>query len=383
MPDCNTTLRYARLLACAALLAGCDRPTPVTPPPAPPPQVTVMTVQPQPVTLHDTLPGRVAPLRVAEIRPQVSGIIQQRLFEQGTEVRQGSPLFRINPAPFQAEVESAQAALLRARAVWEKAHQLSGRLRSLLQTQAISRQTFDDALSTEKQAAADVAQARATLARKQLDLNYATVDAPIAGRIDQTLVSEGAYVTASDSTPLARIYQVDPLYIDVRQPAGMVDRLRTQFAGDDHSDALPVRVRRADGSLYSQSGRVLFSGISVDSGTGEVLLRVAIANPQRELLPGMFVRVEVPRQRDEAALLVPQQAVVREAERAAVWLLEGQQVKRVPVTAGDVIHGHYRILHGLTAGAQVVTQGMERLRDGMKVTAVEASARRSAAAQGE
>jgi multidrug efflux system membrane fusion protein len=335
------------------------------------PQVVVTVVEPQSIAISDTLPGRVTALRVAEIRPQVSGIIQRRLFEQGGEIKQGTPLYQINPAPFKADVDSAQAALQRAQAGWEKARQQTSRLRALMQTLAVSRQSFDDALSAEKQAAADVAQAQATLERKQLDLGFATVEAPIAGRIDQTLVSEGAYVTASDTTPLARIYQIDPIYIDVRQPADVYDALRAQFSAHNPRAALPVTVLRGSGAAYTQQGKVLFSGITVDSGTGEVMLRVEVPNPERVLLPGMFVRVQIPRQQMDNALLVPQQAVVRENGKPALWVVdEQQQVKLIDIDVADITHGHYRISRGLSAGMRVVTQGMEKLSEGLKVAAV-------------
>jgi multidrug efflux system membrane fusion protein len=366
----NTLTQPGWLLAISILLAGCDDPTSPSPPVATP-QVVVTVIQPQSIAISDTLPGRVNALRVAEIRPQVSGIIQRRLFEQGAEIKQGTPLYQINPAPFKADVDSAQAALQRAQAVWEKARQQTSRLRSLIQTQAVSRQSFDDALSAEKQSAADVAQARATLTRKQLDLSFATVDAPIAGRIDQTLASEGAYVTASDTSPLARIYQTDPIYIDVRQPAEVYDALREQFSVQNPNAALPVTVLRASGAAYMQQGKVLFSGIAVDSGTGEVMLRVEVPNPDRVLLPGMFVRVQIPRQHIDDALLVPQQAVVRENGKTALWVVdEQQQVKLINVDVADITRGHYRITRGLSAGMRVVIQGMDKLSDGLKVAAL-------------
>lgn len=366
----NTLTQPGWLLAISILLAGCDDPTSPSPPVAAP-QVVVTVIQPQSIAISDTLPGRVNALRVAEIRPQVSGIIQRRLFEQGAEIKQGTPLYQINPAPFKADVDSAQAALQRAQAVWEKARQQTSRLRSLIQTQAVSRQSFDDALSAEKQSAADVAQARATLTRKQLDLSFATVDAPIAGRIDQTLASEGAYVTASDTSPLARIYQTDPIYIDVRQPAEVYDALREQFSVQNPNAALPVTVLRASGAAYMQQGKVLFSGIAVDSGTGEVMLRVEVPNPDRVLLPGMFVRVQIPRQHIDDALLVPQQAVVRENGKTALWVVdEQQQVKLINVDVADITRGHYRITRGLSAGMRVVIQGMDKLSDGLKVAAL-------------
>lgn len=264
-------------------------------------------IQPQVLAVSETLPGRVNALQTAEIRPQVSGIIKRRLFEQGAEIKKGMPLFQINAAPFEAEVSSAQAGLLRAKAANDKAQQQAARLRPLMKTGAVSRQSFDEAIANARQAAADVAQASAALRRKELDLSFATVGAPISGRIDQALVSEEAYVTASDSTPLARIYQKDPIYVDIHQPAGVYHQLRQQSASQKATTTgVPVKILLPGGAVYHQPGRILFSGISVDTATGDVIVRIEVSNPNRELLPGMFVRVEIPRQHYEDALMVPQ-----------------------------------------------------------------------------
>lgn len=362
------------LLATCVALAGC-KDTETDEPSVPPPHVAVAVVQPQTITIRATLPGRVNALRTAEIRPQVSGIVQHRLFEQGAEIKQGMPLFQINPAPFVSEVENAQAALLRAQAVWDKEQKQLARLRPLIESQVVSRQSYDDAVSSEKQAAADVAQARATLARKKLDLSFATVDAPISGRIDQTLVTEGAYVTASDTNPLARIYQTDPIYVDVRQPAEDYHALRQQFSAQNETNAsLPVTILRPDGAAYAQPGKILFSGISVDTGTGEVMVRVEVSNPHRELLPGMFVRVQMPRQHYDYALMVPQQAIVRQNDKPSLWVIDEQQrAQHRDVEIAEIANGQYRISRGVNAGDHIVVQGMDKLGEGMKVEAVRSS----------
>jgi len=358
------------LVAMIATLTGCDDKA-ITEAEAPAVQVAIQVIQPQVLSVSETLSGRVNALHTAEIRPQVSGIVQRRLFEQGADIKKGAPLFQINAAPFEAEVASAQAGLLRVQAANEKAGQQAARLRSLMKTGAVSRQSFDEAIANARQAAADVAQSRAVLMRKELDLSFATVEAPISGHIDQALVSEGAYVTASDSTPLARIYQTDPIYVDVHQPAGAYHTLRQQAGYQNTAAGHQVTVLLPGGAVYPQAGRVLFSGISVDTATGDVMVRIQVSNPDRELLPGMFVRVAIPRQHYEDALMVPQQAVSREAERSTLWMIDDQQhARQITVRVGELTHGAYRIAEGLPAGSRVVVQGMDKLRNGMKVASV-------------
>lgn len=359
------------LVTLIAALTGCDEKA-MTETEAPAPQVAIKVIQPQVLSVSETLPGRVNALHTAEIRPQVSGIIQRRLFEQGAEIKKGTPLFQINAAPFEAEVASAQASLLSARAANDKAQQQAARLRSLIKTGAVSRQSFDEAIANARQAAADVAQASAVLRRRELDLSFATVEAPISGRIDQALVSEGAYVTASDSTPLARIYQTDPIYVDVHQPAEVYHQLRQQAVSQQDSAAgVPVKILLPGGAVYQQPGRILFSGMSVDTATGEVMVRIQVSNPNRELLPGMFVRVEIPRQHYEDALMVPQQAVSHQEGRAVLWVVDDrQQARQISVRVGELTHGAYRIADGLPAGSRVVVQGMDKISNGTKVAAV-------------
>lgn len=336
------------------------------------PVVSAMTVMPARLDITEDLPGRVVAVRIAEIRPQVNGIILRRLFEQGSEVRAGQPLFQVNPAPFRAEVEIAAATLQRAEATLARARLQSARLQPLVKAEAISRQTYDDAVSQRDQAAADVVQARATLARRQLDLKFATVEAPIAGRIDQTLISEGALVSSTDSNPLARVQQIDKVYVDVRQPASSLDTLRdvltTQQAS--RSGGVAVTLLRSDGQPYEEQGHILFSGMNVDAGTGDVLLRVLVDNPHRRLLPGMFVRARVPHISYPDALTIPQQAVVRSAGQSLVWVIDAKQhVRQVPVTLGELVDRGYRVRDGVQAGQRIVVEGLDRLSDGAEVNA--------------
>ncbi len=352
----------------SVLLAGCGEPAREIE--AAPSQVSFVTLAETPVDVTDELPGRVAAVRTAEIRAQVSGIVQKRLFEQGAEIKAGQPLFQINPAPFKADADVAAAALKRAEAARDRASTQAARLRPLLDAEAVSRQVYDDAIAQRDQAAADVAQAKATLARRQLDLKFATVDAPISGRIDQALVTEGALVGTSDTNPLARVQQIDQVYVDVRQPASALDALREVFATKKPggTQGLPAVILRSNGEAYAGSGRILFSGVNVDVGTGDVLLRILMDNPQRQLLPGMFVRARVPRGSYPAALLVPQQAVTHAANETKVWVLDdGNKAHPVSVQLGELVGRQYRVRDGLRPGQKIVVEGMERLADGAVV----------------
>ncbi|WP_429119703.1 efflux RND transporter periplasmic adaptor subunit [Aeromonas veronii] len=362
--------RYAgALLAAIAAfgLAGCDVAPQEQEAPAPP-QVSVLTLTGRELVISEDLPARVAALRSADIRAQISGIVQRRLFEQGAEISAGTVLFQINPAPFKADVDSAAAALQRAEAVLARARIQIERLQPLLRTDAISRQTYDDAISQRDQAAADVAQARATLARHQLNLQFASVEAPIAGRIDQALVSEGALVSPTDATPMARIQQIDQVYVDVRQPASVLESLRQQ-AGSTAPE-LAVEILGSNGKPLGMQGQILFSGIEVDAGTGDVLLRVLVDNPERRLLPGLYVQARIPRARYTNALTVPQQAVVRTSGQTSVWVVDGQgQAQLVQVNTAELVNSQYRIASGLSAGQQVVIEGIDRLTPGVQVIA--------------
>jgi multidrug efflux system membrane fusion protein len=308
-------------------------------------------------------------VQVAEIRAQVNGIVQRRLFEQGAHVRQGQPLFQINPAPFKVAADAASAALRRARATLARAQTQVERLAPLVQADAVSRQEYDDAVAQRDQAAADVEQARADLDRRRLDMRFATVEAPISGRIDQALVTEGALVAPGDVTPLARIQQISRVYVDVRQPAAGYEALRAAVDSPARQ-GLAVAVLRSDGTPHGTAGRLLFSGITVDTGTGDVLLRILVENPGAELLPGMFVQARIPLEQHAATLAVPQQSVVRVGGKPHVWTIDkGAAAHMVPVTLGALVDGRYHVRAGVAAGQHIVVEGMERLSEGTKVHA--------------
>ena len=356
--------RKNSLIAAALLgLAACSRPAPeeAAPPPA---AVTVLKLHAAPVVLSDELPGRVAAFRTADIRPQVGGIVLRRQFEQGAEVQAGQKLFQLNPAPFQADVDSAAAALQHAVATAKRASSQADRLKPLVEADAISRQAYDDAVAQREQAVATVAQARASLARRRLDLAFASIEAPIAGRIGSELVTEGALVGLADATPMARIQQIDKVYVDVRQPAAALAAL--QASGNGGADKLPVTILGADGQPHPVTGRILFSGISVDAGTGDAVIRVLVDNPQRQLLPGMFVRARIARAVQANGVLVPQQAVLRSSDgQAQAWVLDGaHKASLKPISVGDVVNHQYVVNGGLKAGDTVVVEGQERLQPG-------------------
>lgn len=361
MDEVKLNFRRCAAAVAAGMLSGCT-PGGDDAGPAPAPRVVVQVLAPAALAVHEVLPGRVSAWRSAEVRPQVGGIVWRRLFAQGSEVAAGRPLFQIDPRPLQAEVDIAAAALQRAEAALARASQLVQRLAPLLPAEAVSRQAHDDALAQRAQAAAEVALERATLARRRLDLALATVRSPIAGRVDQALVSEGALVAASDAAPMARVQQIDRVHVDLHQPGAA--------AVPPVAAATEVQILDAGGAPTGLTGRVLMTGTEVDAGTGARLVRVAVANPQHRLLPGQFVQARVPRARYEAVLTLPQQAVFRIGGQARVWVVDAQQRARaVPVTLGELVQQRYRVAGGLQAGQAIVVEGGERLTEGLQVVA--------------
>ena len=364
--------RAILLAACVSLgLAGCGKPDDKAQTPAAA-EVAVVKVAPQALTVADELPGRVIPFRIAEIRPQVGGIIQRRLFEQGSEVRAGQPLYQINVAPFRAEAASAAAALQRAQAALSRARTQAERLRPLVEADAISGQSYDDAVAARAQASADVAQGRADVRRRRLDLGFATIRSPISGRIDQAVVTEGALAAVGDATPLATVQQIDQVYIDVRQPAARIEALRKAARAGGSAQGAPVTILSSDGSAYPMQGRLLFSGITVDPGTGEVIARVLVTNPGRALLPGMFVRARLPRLSNPSALTVPQQAVRRDAAgKPQLSVVDNQgRVHLRAVILGDEMDGRTIVTSGLRAGETIVVAGHDRIQPGIPINPV-------------
>ncbi|HGF7183009.1 TPA: efflux RND transporter periplasmic adaptor subunit [Vibrio cholerae] len=356
-------------------LVGCNQSNndeSVVGPKEPLPLVTTTTTQPQQLDVYEELPGRVKAVRVAEIRPQVAGIVQHRLFKQGAEVKAGQSLFQIEPAPFAAEVDTAKANLQRAQVTYQRALDKERRLKPLVEADAISRQEYDDVVLQRDQAAAEVAVAKATLTRRMLDLKFANVTAPISGLIEQTLVTEGALVSSTDATPMTRIQQIDQVFVDIRRPASSLEAMREALAAN--SDGEPsiagtkIEILRSNGTPYQVKGEILFSGINIDEGTGDVLLRVLVDNSQRLLLPGMFVKAKVLYSSYDNALMVPQQAVTHLAGAPHLWSIDQEGYAHLkPVKLGELIDGQYHVKSGISKGENIVIEGKERLEDGILV----------------
>lgn len=357
----------AALLLGSAMLAACRHPEVAAAPP--PPEVAVATAEAATVTPVDELPARVVAFRTAEIRPQVSGVVTRRLFPQGGDVTAGQPLFQINPTPYRAEAAGAQAALSRAIAIAERARAQVTRLAPLVEADAISRQSYDDAVSARAQAEADLAEARATLRRRGIELSFATVTAPISGRIGEAQVTEGALVAVGGVGPMATIQQIDRVYIDVRQPTARLEALRAMAGGGAGRE---VEILTPSGAPYPRKGKILFSGVAVDPATGDAVARVEIDNPDRALLPGMFVRARLPRAPIHGAVMTPQQAVLRDSGGKPIVSLVNAQgvVETRAVEVGDVVDGRYVVTRGLKVGERVIVEGQDRVRAGAGVKTV-------------
>ncbi|AWB22687.1 efflux RND transporter periplasmic adaptor subunit [Methylobacterium currus] len=322
------------------------------------------------------LPGRLASTRVAEVRAQVAGIIQERTFEEGSLVRKGDVLFRIDPAVYRAEVDAKAAALARAEATKLQARRQSERTETLLERQAASAAQQDTATAALRQAEADVASAKAQLARAWIDLDHATVRAPIAGRIGRAMVTEGALVSQGEATKLALIQQVDPIFADFNAPAADPSRL-----GSGREET-KVHLVLPDGSLHADAGRLLFTDVSVDPGTGQVSMRATFPNPTVALLPGTFVRVRVEQGSLSGAVVVPAQAIQRSSAGSAQIFVIGEDRKAAlrPVRAGALTDAGWIVEDGLKAGETVVVEGFQRIQPGMAVNPMPWHGARTAAA---
>lgn len=338
-------------------------------PPAPV-DVGVITVRAEPRAIVHELPGRIAPMRVADVRPRVSGIVVERLFNQGTDVKAGDPLYLIDPKPFEVELQASEAALAKAKAAHDLAVLQANRAQAMSKAHAISQAQNETAAATVEQARAEMAAREADVARARLNLDYATIRAPISGRIGAALISEGALVVQNDSANLATIQQLDPIYADFTQSVDELNRLRRAFdAGDLERiapDTAKVRLVLDDGSIYPIAGKLLFSEAKVDASTGQVTLRGEFPNPHRELLPGMYVRVLVEQGIDSDSIALPQQAVQRNGGGGSeVFVVKANnRVALQPVRLGPVQGGQWLVLDGLKAGDHVVVDGFQKFAPG-------------------
>ncbi|SES83076.1 efflux RND transporter periplasmic adaptor subunit [Pseudomonas graminis] len=351
-------------IALASLLSGCSKKEEAAPAP-PPPQVGVVTLKTQAYTLTSELPGRTTAFRIAEVRPQVNGIILKRLFTEGGDVKAGQQLYQIDPAIYQATLDSAKA-------TYESSNSLAGRYKQLINEQAVSRQEYDTAVGSAREAKAAVQTA-------EINLRYTKVYAPISGRIGRSLVTEGALVSNGQADAMATIQQLDPIYVDVIQSSAEMLKLRRELesgklqkAGDN---AAKVKLVLEDGSLYPVEGKLEFSEVSVDQTTGSVTLRAVFANPDHTLLPGMFVHARLQSGVAENAILVPQQGVTRDLKGTPTALVVNadNKVESRTLVANRTIGSDWLVEKGLSAGDRVITEGLQYVKPGAEVKVAEAT----------
>lgn len=337
-------------------------------------EVGIKTLQKEPVTLESQLAGRVTGSMTSEVRPQVDGIIQKRLFNEGDEIRAGQILYQIDPASYQASYDQAVAQLKNAQALVKSSKLKAQRYAALVNENGVSRQDADDALATYQQNVAAVDQYRAAVESARINLNYTQIKAPISGRIGISSVTPGALVTASQTTALATIRALDPIYVDLTQSSVQLLKLKRQQASLQLStDAIPVTVKLEDGSEYAHPGKLELTEVSVDEATGTVTLRAVFPNPQHELLPGMYVRASVANGVKSDAILAPQQGITRDAKGNATALVVNKQnkVESREVVAARVIGSKWLVTSGLNSGDKLIVEGTGKVQAGMSVKAVE------------
>ena len=374
--DRTMTLFFLFIFMSAFLFDACSRQKPQQAPP--PPEVGTITVKEQEVVLTTELPGRTAAYRIAEVRPQVSGIIQKRVFDEGSDVKAGAVLYQIDPAPFKAAYDSAVASLARAEANLPAIRLRAERYRELLASGAVSQQSYDYADSAFRQAEADVKYWKAAVESARINLEHTRVTAPITGRTGRSGVTEGALVTANQPTPLTTIVQLDPIYVDVPQSTAELLRLKRQLQSGtldrDEAGHNKVRLNLEDGTAYPREGTLEFQGVTVDQATGSVIIRAVFPNPDGLLLPGMFVRGVVQEGINKKAILIPQHAVSRDPKGNPLVLLvetQGKVLER-QIFIDRAVGNQWLVTSGLAPGDEVVVEGMQKVRPGSPAKAVPA-----------
>ena len=336
----------------------------------PPVVVSTITVLPQSMNVIENLPGRVTAYRIAEIRPQVGGIVDKVLFKQGSYVQAGQPLFKLNSEIFQADVKSNQATLNRAQAEVTRLQVLLKRYTELVKVNAVSQQEYNNTEADYKKAKADVAQMQAMLSRQQLNLKYATVTAPISGTIGEILVTEGALVGQGDSNAMAVIQQINKVYVDVKQSISDYEKLQEALQQGDVSNIKhTVEILNSQGKPYNVTGEILFSDTKVDPDTGDVTIRILANNENQKLLPGMYVRVNMSRAQVENALLVPEQAIQHDINGKANVTIVNQKglAQSKPIQLGQRYQNSYVVTQGLQAGEKVIVEGADRIQPEQKL----------------
>lgn len=369
---------HALLLLLLSSLLGCgDKQAQAQAPGGPPPpEVAVVTVAAGDVTVSTELPGRVEATRTAQVRARVPGIVQKRLFREGSEVKAGDVLYQIDPAQYKANVASAEAALARAQATLAQTSAKLERYQPLVQSNAISKQEYDDVQGAQRQAAADVAAARAARESARLNLGYATVNAPISGRIGRALVTEGALVGQGEATPLAVVQQIDPIFVTMTQSSSEMQKLQRAFADGKlkrlGKNAAQVTLVTEDGQKIGAPGKLLFAEMSVDESSGSVILRAQFPNPERNLLPGMYVRARLEQAVREQSITIPQQSVQQTPQGPSVLLVQADgKVAVQPIKTEGTIGNQWIVSQGLKPGDRVIVEGLQKARPGSAVKAVD------------
>ena len=367
-------MAVASILAVGLILGGCGKKT--TGPQNITPEVAVVTIQPKRVVITTELAGRTSANLVAEVRPQVGGIIQKRLFAEGSDVKAGQVLYQIDPATYQAAMDNARAGLSRSEANLSSIRLKADRLRELLAEKAVSQQDYDDAAAALKQTQADIQYWQATVETARINLKYTSITAPISGRIGKSNVTEGSLVTAQQPMVLATIQRLDPMYVDVPQSTAEVLRLRRGLKegrlDQNGADQKKVQLIMEDGTAYPLAGILQFRDVTVDPTTGSVILRIVFPNPKGVLLPGMFVRAVVKEGVDEQAILVPQQTVSRDTKGNPVALVVNAagKVEQRQLSIDRAIGSQWLVSSGLAPGDRVIAEGMQKVRPGAEVKAV-------------
>ena len=365
--------RHLLLPLFLSLIAACAEETP--PPQQGAPAVSVVTLQTEPVTLTRQLPGRTNAYLIAEVRPQVTGIVKKRLFREGSLVDEGQPLYQLDDAAYRADYNSALASLARAEATLEVARLNATRAEELIETNAVSRQEYDNSVAALQQAQADVGVAQAAVASSRVQLDYARIVSPISGRIGKSSVTQGALVTADQATPLATVQQLDPIYVDLSRSSSELLQLRREVADGSVRDTeeTPVTILLEDGTRYEHEGDLSFADVSVDPSTGSFSLRVTVPNPDHLLMPGMYVRATISNAVLDAGILVPQQGIARDAKGNASALMVNAEgtVEQRAVEVSRTIGNKWLVSRGLSAGDRVIVEGLQKVQPGMPVDASE------------
>ncbi|NDP57815.1 MAG: efflux RND transporter periplasmic adaptor subunit [Oxalobacteraceae bacterium] len=371
----DSTLRLSASLLLLAALAACSDNKPPAAAKAPPTEVAIVTVTPGSMPVTTELPGRIEASRIAQVRARAAGIVQKRVFREGSEVKAGDVLYRIDPAAFQAAYDSAQAVVAKADANLAQAALKVQRYAPLVKTNAISKQEYDDAVTAKTQASADLAAGKAARQVASLNLGYATVTAPISGRIGRALVTEGALVGLGEATPLAIVQQIDPVFVNMTQSSIEVLRLQRAMASGQLQSAgkglVKVTLVTEDGKPYAHPGKLLFSDLSVDESSGAITLRAEFPNPERLLLPGMYVRAKLEQAINEATITVPQQAVQRTGQTATVLLVDAEDKVVVrPIKTSTSQGNKWIVTDGLKAGDKVIVEGFQKVKPGATVKTI-------------